>query len=347
LFIAIAAATHPAHALDAVWWGQKSQRWDHGIDPVHPQLSNWYSAIRGDPNAVARNVPDGTATFTANPVNTQVQLFNQNITIGRMRFTEDAPLYSFLLQGTFKSMTLNGLGVVNFSAFAPSFLVANTNTMQLQGSARLATAGSARSARIETKGGTLYFGGMARGGDAEVINLGTTSFSESSSAEQMSILNRGSVVQGGGRLHFRERATGDRADITNEAAGQMFVDNAKGPAGDNRLPIGKVDNGAKLWLGLTKLVVGRTYVQAANGTLALTVRGTRTFGTVIAKLGARLGGDLIVDIAAAHPGTFTIVQVTGGPRVGQFAKLTLRGRNDLKGRLAYSGRAANLILERK
>jgi hypothetical protein len=98
-------APDAAHAVDATWTG--------GGAPVPnewTQDNNWSSAA----------VPDNTATFTNNAAPTSVTISN-DASINAIQFTAAAPAYSFTNSANF---SINGAGILNNSAFAPSF----TNT---------------------------------------------------------------------------------------------------------------------------------------------------------------------------------------------------------------------------
>src|SRR6516165_12782266 len=107
VFVAALATVAPdvAHAVDGTWTG--------GGAPVPnewTQYNNWSAAT----------VPDNTATFTNNAAPTSVTISN-DASINTIQFTAAAPAYSFTNSATF---SINGAGIVNNSAFAPSF----TNT---------------------------------------------------------------------------------------------------------------------------------------------------------------------------------------------------------------------------
>jgi hypothetical protein len=343
LVLAVACAD-AARALDAYWWGYQSNHWGDGIDPVHPQLSNWFSAPRGDPNAVSRGVPDGTARFAPDADRTTV-LISEDATIGRMSFTPDAPRYSFVISH-YGQLIFNGAGLVNQStAVTPWFRIMPFAEMRLRGVARLGSVGGAPSALITTEDKSkLIFEDTAGGGDAEVLNKGrgVTRFTDSASAEQMTITN-----SPGGFTSFDAGSTGDRAHIINQPSGVLYC---RISSPDKKLPIGKVDNSGEVYLATTKLMVGRTYEQTASGRLELSVSGATNFGAVIAKKAARLGGDLVVGVSAsAVPGFVKIVQVSDGPLVGKFAKVTFYGigTDTLRPSLVYTARDVRVVLQPK
>jgi hypothetical protein len=342
--IAAVACADTARALDAYWWGYQSNLWGDGIDPVHPQLSNWFSAPRGDPNAVSRSVPDGTARFGPGADRTAVRI-GEHATIGRMSFTPDAPRYSFVIPSD-RRLILNGAGVVNqSSAVTPWFQILGYAQMRLRGEARFGSQVGARGALITTTElGKLTFEDMTRGGDAEVLNRngGATTFTDLASAERMTITN-----STGGFTVFRGGSTGDRAHIINQPSGILYCNIT---SADKKLPIGKVDNHGRVELATTKLLVGRIYEQSASGILELNVSSPTNFGAVIAKGGARLGGNLFVRLtASAVPGFVKIVQVTDGPVAGRFAKVSFGGdgTDTLRPSLVYTARDVRVVLQPK
>ena len=114
-----------AHALDGNWQGPGAE-WTIG--------TNWSSSP---------NVPDGTATFTNNGAPTSVTI--STTSIGTIQFTSGAPAYSFAVN--LALFEINGLGIVNNSAFAPSF----TNN----GAITFTNASSAGNSSITSNGGFL------------------------------------------------------------------------------------------------------------------------------------------------------------------------------------------------
>ena len=96
-------APSPAHAVDGTWLGGGApvpNEWTQG--------NNWSS----NPT-----VPDDIATFTNNGAPTSVTISSPT-SIGTIQFTAGAPAYSFAVN--FTLFEINGSGIVNNSAFAPS-----------------------------------------------------------------------------------------------------------------------------------------------------------------------------------------------------------------------------------
>ena len=95
-------APNTAHAVDGTWTGITSAEWTVG--------TNWSST---PPNTV----PDDIATF-ANSARTSVTI-SSSASINTIKFTAAAPAYSFTINGA--TFSINGAGISNSSAFAPSF----------------------------------------------------------------------------------------------------------------------------------------------------------------------------------------------------------------------------------
>ena len=94
-----------AHAVDGTWTGGGA-----------PTPNEWTQ----DNNWTPPVVPDNTATFTNNGAPTSVAISN-DASINTIVFTTAAPAFSFVTSGTGITFNINGLGIVNNSAFAPSF----------------------------------------------------------------------------------------------------------------------------------------------------------------------------------------------------------------------------------
>jgi len=76
------------------------------------------AALLGTNWSSSPTVPDVTATFTNNGAATSVTISSPT-SIGTIQFTAGAPAYSFAVN--FTLFEINGSGIVNNSAFAPSF----------------------------------------------------------------------------------------------------------------------------------------------------------------------------------------------------------------------------------
>jgi hypothetical protein len=110
-----------AHATDGTWIGGQAPsptEWTQG--------TNWSSTPF---------VPDDIATFTNAATTTVTNLFG-SVTINTIQFSTAAPAYSFF--NNFGIFAINGAGIVNNSAFAPSFT--NTGLIQFSNASTAANA---------------------------------------------------------------------------------------------------------------------------------------------------------------------------------------------------------------
>lgn len=315
-----------AHAIDAYWRGEVSNVWNEGI--VEGK-SNWYS----DPGGTGglRNVPDHTATFTDGALTTSL-ILERSVYIGEIVFGANTPPYSFDVA---RKLTVT-IGITNQSNVTSVMKV--RGSMFLEGMAQIAGL-DAPAVQITTEpNSTLRFSESSRGGNATVLNSGSLDFDNESSAEEMTITNRA-----GGRVAFNRSSTGDRAHIVNKATGEFECKSSK-----RKLGIGSFDNKGSASLNRCTLEVDGNYTQGETGVLNVEIAAARLFGSVVTGQDARVGGALIVNIgpSVVVPDTFKIVTAFGR-RTGSFASLRITGRNDVRGRLAYSGKTVALIVEKK
>jgi outer membrane autotransporter protein len=166
----LALAPGAVHAVDGTWTGfgaPSPNEWT--------QDSNWSSA----------SVPDNTATFTNNGAPTSVTISN-DADINTIQFTAVAPAYSFMNSATFN---INGTGIVNNSAFAPTFT--NTGNFSFNGAS---TAGNA--VIVNNDGGVVSFNDNSTGGNAQFINNagGTVDFSNTSGPAGDGNISAGSIA---------------------------------------------------------------------------------------------------------------------------------------------------------
>jgi hypothetical protein len=332
-FIA-ASCGSSAHAIDGYWRGDVNNDWNTGI--VEDE-SNWYEQAGG--MGSLRNVPDLSAKFAAGARTTSV-VIREDTRIGEIVFEASAPVYLLRIGG---ELTIPA-GMENQSDKTPLLRVGSASGgITLEGIARIESAdASVRAVEITTSNlGRLRFLDSSRGGNAIVTNTreGTTFFEGESSAERMEITNRT-----GGAVYFDQTATGDRADIINDATGELHCRKT----GTAELALGRLGNNGLANLGRCSLKLARSYSQGASGELRLRILGAAHFGKIETTLSAIVGGALHIEITAGVPvpGTFTIVKA-GGRRTGSFASLTITGRNDVKGRLAYSPTEVRLFIEPK
>src|SRR5262245_23391525 len=265
-------APDAAHAVDGTWQGGGNQ-WTNG--------ANWSS----NPD-----VPDGTATFTNNGAPTSVTI-SSTTSIGTIQFTAAAPAYSFAVN--LALFEINGTGIVNNSAFAPSF----------------------------TNNGAMTFVNASSAGNSVILNNTggfTLSFTDNATAGNATITtNPFSLTQ------FSGNATGGNAQlITFSSLSVVDFSGTSGPAGNNQVSAGSIAGGGRYRLGGNQLTVGSnnlsttvsgtiedggtfggsgaSLVKIGNGTLTLSGTNTYSGGTAInggvlavsadANLGAAAGG---------------------------------------------------------
>ena len=179
-------------------------------------------------NWTTDTVPTGVANFNAtnqpnvefvNPVGSPVA------TLQSFRFGTDAPAYFFTM--TSDQVTFVGPGIVNNSAFAPTFNVGNRSNLEFR------NASTAANAIINVSGGTgrLEFFDTSTAGNATVRlgnppfvipgfppipDAGLADFFDNSTAGSATIDNVG------GQLNFHDDSTAGNATITNQA-GIIFL----------------------------------------------------------------------------------------------------------------------------
>jgi fibronectin-binding autotransporter adhesin len=178
----IALAPNAAHALDGTWTGPGAE-WTDG--------TNWSSTP---------DVPDDTATFTNNAAPTSVAISN-DASINTIQFTAGAPAFNFTTSGTGITFDVNGAGIVNNSALAPTF-INNDN---------------------------LNFNNASSAGNAVIVNNNgaVLSFNNNSTAANATITtNNGALTQ------FNDNSTGGNAQFVTNAGGVVDFSNTSGPNGD-------------------------------------------------------------------------------------------------------------------
>jgi hypothetical protein len=165
-------------------------------------------------------VPDTTATFTNNAAATSVTISNTT-SIGTIQFTSGAPAYSFAVN--LALFEINGLGIVNNSAFAPSF----------------------------TNNGAITFTNASSAGNASIINNGTLSFTDTSTAGSATITtNNGALTQ------FATNSTGGNARFITNAGGTVDFSGTFGPSNNNQITAGSIEGAGTYFLGSNQLTVG-------------------------------------------------------------------------------------------
>src|SRR5215813_401923 len=172
----IALAPTAAHAVDGAWTGPGAE-WTDG--------TNWSSTP---------DVPDNAATFTNNGAPTSATI-SDDASINTIQFTAGAPAFNFVTSGTGITFDVNGTGIVNNSAFAPSF-INNDN---------------------------LNFNHASSAGNAVIVNNNSTA------ANATITTNDGALTQ------FNDNSTGGNAQFITNAGGIVDFSNTAGPAGDGNI----------------------------------------------------------------------------------------------------------------
>jgi hypothetical protein len=202
-------APSPAQSVDGTWTGPGAE-WTTG--------TNWSSSP---------TVPDNIATFTNIPgAPTFVTISGPGSTsINTIQFDAAAPAYSFAVD--FRFFNINGAGIVNNSAFAPSF--ANNFSFISFNS------GTAGNAAITNSGSTSFFGSSSAGTSIIVNNAGfLVAFSDSSTAGSATITTNGGVV-------FTTNSTGGNARFIANASGVVDFSGTSGPSGNNQITAGSIE----------------------------------------------------------------------------------------------------------
>jgi fibronectin-binding autotransporter adhesin len=223
-------ASNAAQAVDGTWIG-------FGVPTPNEwtQDNNWSSAA----------VPDNTATFNNNGAPTSVAISN-DASINTIQFTPAAPAFTFATSGTGITFDVNGMGIVNNSAFAPSFI--NNDTLNFN------NASSAGNATITTNnGGVLSFNDTSDGGNAAIITNdgGMLSFNSNSTAGSATI-----TTNNGGLTQFNDNSDGGSARFITNAGGVVDFSNTGGPAGDGNISAGSIAGAGNYYLGSNLLTVG-------------------------------------------------------------------------------------------
>src|SRR5262249_3076640 len=204
---ALATLAPVAHAVDGIWTG--------GGAPVPnewTQDNNWSLAT----------VPDNTATFTNNGAPTSVTISDDALI---NTITAGAPAFNFITSGTGITFDINGAGIGNISAFAPSF----------------------------TNNDNLNFNNASSAGNAVIINNngGMVSFNNNSTAANAII-----TTNSGALTLFNDNSTGGNAQFITAAGGIVDFSNTAGPAGDGNISAGSIAGAGNYYLGSNQLTVG-------------------------------------------------------------------------------------------
>src|SRR6516225_564061 len=244
----IALAPSAAHAIDGVWTGPGAE-WTDG--------TNWSSTP---------DVPDNAATFTNNGAPTSATI-SDDASINTIQFTAGAAAFNFVTSGTGITFDINGAGIVNNSAFAPS--LTNNDNLNFNNASSAGNAviinnnggvlsfnnnSTAANATITTNsGGLTQFNDNSNGGNATIVNNngGMVSFNNNSTgANAIITTNNGALTQ------FNDNSTGGNAQFITTVGGIVDFSNTAGPAGDGNISAGSIAGAGNYYLGSNQLTVG-------------------------------------------------------------------------------------------
>jgi autotransporter-associated beta strand protein len=201
-----------AQTVDGTWVGggaPVTNEWTQG--------NNWSSSP---------TVPDRTATF-ANSAFTSVTI-SSTTSIGTIQFAVGAPAYSFAVN--LALFEINGSGIVNSSASAPSF----------------------------TNNAAITFVNASSAGNSTIINNATLSFTDTSTAGSATITtNNGALTQ------FATNGTGGNARFITDTSGTVDFSGTLGPSGNNQITAGSIEGAGTYFLGSNQLTVGSNNLSTA------------------------------------------------------------------------------------
>jgi autotransporter-associated beta strand protein len=292
----IALAPTAAHAVDGAWTGPGAE-WTDG--------TNWSSTP---------DVPDNAATFTNNGAPTSATI-SDDASINTIQFTAGAPAFNFVTIGTGITFDINGAGIVNNSAFVPSF----------------------------TNNDNLNFNNASSAGNALITNNngGVLSFNDNSTAANAIIItNRGALTL------FNDNSTGGNAQFITNAGGIVDFSNTAGPANDGNVSAGSIAGAGNYFLGSNQLTVGSNNLSTTvsgvisdcgptgfecsagsgttgggltkigSGTLTLTGASTYTGDTNVNEGVLNVTGSLVSAVTVNSGGMLTGTGTIGGLSVG-------------------------------
>jgi len=290
-----------AHATDGTWLGGGG-----------PFGSEWTVGTNWNSTPTPNTVPDDIATFTNNGAPTSVTISNST-SINTIEFTAAAPAYSFTIN-PFLIFSINGAGIANASAFAPSFT--NDNALMFFNS------GTAANAAITNNGGISFLGSSSAGSSTIITSgfLTLLSFSDTSTARNATI-----ITNGGAMTQFTSNSDGGNARFITNAGGIVDFSGSSGPLGDGNISAGSIEGAGTYKLGTNRLIVGSNNLSTtvsgsiqdggSNGSFTKTGAGTLTLtGTLniagdLSLCNCQTGG-LTISGGSANVGSF--VEVDGG-----------------------------------
>jgi autotransporter-associated beta strand protein len=175
--------------------------------------------------------------------------------IGEWFFGTTASQYNFSMEGAETGLGFLGGGIVINGGSCNIDVTAFNHLSFLNAS----TAGSA-SIKIESYNGLpslfnlpgfLDFTDLSTAGSTNIVNIGITTFRDSSTAENAVI-----HTMSGGQTRFEGFSTGGNAQLNTDAGGTVDFSGSLGPAGDGLLTVGSIEGAGTYNLGGDQLTVG-------------------------------------------------------------------------------------------
>jgi autotransporter-associated beta strand protein len=266
-------------------------------------------------------VPDDTATFTNNAAPTSVAISN-DASINTIQFTAGAPAFNFTTSGTGITFDVNGAGIVNNSAFAPSLI--NNDTLNFNG-----TSSAGNAVITNNNGAVLSFNNNSTAGNATITT------------------NNGALTQ------FNDNSTGGNAQFITNAGGIVDFSNTSGPAGDGNISAGSIAGAGNYYLGSNLLTVGSNNLSTTVsgvisdcGPTGLECSASGATGGGLIKVGTGTltlsGANTYTGPTAVNAGTLQAGAVNAFSSASAFtvasgATLNLAGFNQTIGSLAGAG----------
>ena len=244
-----------------------------GASASYPTTWNWSDTanwVGGQvPSASAATPALTVATFGASAVQSSVTI-DTAASANTLLFTSTAPQYSFTITSG-NSLTLNGIGIVNNSSFAPQFSLATNSTLDISQVSGAVSIPSAYQIPFALTGVNI---GSLSGAAGSTINLGGTA-----------------TYAGGNTLYVNQTAPGTFDGVISGYATPLSCSNGCPPQGISLLK----DGAATLTLGGVNTYTG--YTGVLEGTLALAGGGS-----IGSSAGVAINNGAAIDISQATNG---------------------------------------------